>query len=216
MDATRLYRLAPGVRLGEGCIIEDFTLIGVPPAGTTEGELETVIGSGAVIRSHTVIYAGNVIGDHFATGHGALVRELNRIGHHVSVGSHAVVEHRVRISDRVRIHSGAFVPEFTVLEEEVWIGPCAVLTNARFPASPGAKAHLQGPVLRRGAKVGANATILPGVTVGEMALVAAGAVVTRDVPPRAVVAGNPARVIKTIDELVCPWEVLEKPYGDVR
>lgn len=175
--------------------------------------METRIGARAVIRSHAVVYAGNTIGDDFAAGHGALIRELNRIGNRVSIGSHAVVEHRVEIGDGVRIHSGAFVPEFTVLEEEVWIGPCAVLTNARFPASPSAKHHLQGPHLGRGARIGANATLLPGIRIGEMALVAAGSVVTRDVAPRAVVAGNPARFLKSIDELTCPWNLLEKPYG---
>ena len=76
-----------------------------------------------------------------------------------------------------------------------------VLTNAKYPLSPGVKDQLAGPVIRKGAKIGANATILPGVVVGENALVGAGAVVVRDVPAGAVVVGNPARVIRQISEL---------------
>ncbi len=77
----------PNVRLGEGVLIEDFCIIGTPPRGRVSGELETVIGDHAVIRSHTVIYAGNRVGRNFQTGNKANVRELNEIGDDVSVGS---------------------------------------------------------------------------------------------------------------------------------
>jgi acetyltransferase-like isoleucine patch superfamily enzyme len=153
------------------------------------------------VRSHTVIHAGNIIGDSFQTGNKANIRELNRIGNHVSVGTLAVIEHHVEIGNGVRIHSQAFIPEFYIIEDDVWIGPNVVLTNAKYPLSPGVKESLQGPRIKRGAKIGANATILPGVVVGEQALVGAGAVVVRDVPDRAVVVGNPARVIRQISEL---------------
>ena len=86
-----------------------------------------------------------------------------------------------------------------------WIGPNVVLTNAKYPLSPGAKDQLAGPIIRKGAKIGANVTILPGVTIGENALVGAGAVVAKDVPAGAVVAGNPARVIRQVAEL--PYSV---------
>jgi acetyltransferase-like isoleucine patch superfamily enzyme len=148
-----------------------------------------------------VIYAGNRIGRGFQTGHGVLVREENDIGDDVSVGSHSVVEHHVRIGAGARIHSNAFVPEFTVIEAGAWIGPNVVLTNALYPLSRSAKANLRGPHLCEGAKIGANATILPGVTVGRNALVGAGSVVVRDVPDDAVVAGNPARVIRKVSEI---------------
>ena len=101
----------------------------------------------------------------------------------------------------MRIHTQAFIPEFSVLEEGCWIGPNVVLTNAKYPLSPGVKDQLAGPVIRKGAKIGANATLLPGVVIGENALVGAGSVVVRDVPPGAVVVGNPARVIRQIAEL---------------
>jgi acetyltransferase-like isoleucine patch superfamily enzyme len=195
------YKLYEHVVLGEGSVIEDFCIVGTPPRGAREGELQTSIGEGAVIRSHTVIYAGNVIGRNFQTGNKVNIRESNRIGNNVSVGTLSVIEHHVDIGDGVRIHTQAFIPEFSVLEEGCWIGPHVVLTNAKYPLSPGVKDHLAGPVIRKGAKIGANATILPGVVVGEYALVGAGAVVARDVPAGSVVAGNPARVIRQISEL---------------
>jgi len=194
-------RILPNVQLGEDVEIGDFVVIGAPPRGIAEGELKTVIGRGAVIRSHTVIYAGNVIGDDLQTGHGVLIRESNTIGHRVSIGSHSVVEHHVIIEDDVRIHSNAFVPEYTILEQGCWIGPNVVMTNALYPRSPRAKETLKGPTIRPGAKIGANATLLPGIVVGENALVGAGAVVVEDVPDGAVVVGNPARVIKDVSEL---------------
>ena len=88
-----------------------------------------------------------------------------------------------------------------------------VLTNALHPLCPRGKECLKGPTIKRGAKIGANSTILPYLVVGEDALVGAGSVVVKDVPARAVVAGNPARVIKSIDELTCPLELIDKPYG---
>lgn len=195
------YRIYAGVRLGSQSTIEEYCLIGVPPRGTAEGELETVVGCGAHFRSHTVVYAGNVIGDGFQTGNKANIREANRIGHQVSVGTMSVIEHHVEIGNHVRIHSQAFIPEFSILEDEVWIGPNVVLTNAKYPLAPGVKESLKGPWLKRGAKVGANATILPGVVIGAYSLVGAGAVVVKDVPDGVVVAGNPARVIREITEL---------------
>lgn len=159
------------------------------------------IGSGAWIRSHTVIYAGNAIGRNFATGNKVNIRESNEIGDDVSVGTLTVIEHHVVIGNRVRIHSQAFIPEFSILEDDCWIGPNVVLTNAKYPQSPGVKASLKGPRIGRGAKIGANATILPGVVIGERALVGAGAVVVRDVAAGEVVVGNPARAIRSVSEL---------------
>jgi acetyltransferase-like isoleucine patch superfamily enzyme len=194
-------RIYPSVEIGENADIGDFVIIGVPPRDKGPGELKTVIGRSAVIRSHTVIYAGNIIGDNLQTGHGAMIRECNEIGHHVSIGSHTVIEHHVKIEDRVRIHSQAFIPEYSRLEQGCWIGPSVVFTNARYPLSPEAKRNLKGPVIRRGAKIGANSTLLPGVVVGENALVGAAAVVVEDVPAGKVVVGNPAQVIRDVADL---------------
>lgn len=194
-------KLYPGVELGPNSTVEDYCIIGVPPKGHKEGDLETLIDSGAYIRSHTVIYAGNKIGGNFQTGNKVNIRELNQIGNNVSIGTLSVVEHHVIIQDNVRIHSQVFVPEYTVLEEGTWIGPNVVLTNAKYPLSLGVKENLKGPTIKKGAKIGANVTVLPGVVIGENALVGAGSVVTKDIPDGAVVIGNPARTIKNISEL---------------
>jgi acetyltransferase-like isoleucine patch superfamily enzyme len=195
------HRIHDNVLLGPGCVVEDFCILGAPPRDVREGELQTTIGEGATIRSHTVIYAGNVIGRRFQTGNKVNIRESNRIGDNVSIGTLSVIEHHVEIADNVRIHTQVFIPEYSVLEEGCWVGPNVVLTNAKYPLSPGVKDRLAGPVIRRGAKIGANATLLPGVIIGEHALVGAGAVVVRDVPAGMVVAGNPARAIRPLSEL---------------
>jgi len=195
-------RCYAGVHLDDASSeVGEFVVLGVPPRGWEPGALETRIGARATIRSHTVIYAGNVIGDEFQTGHGVLIRELNQIGHRVSVGSHSIVEHHVVIGDDVRIHSNAFVPEYTVLEAGCSIGPGAALTNTRYPWSAGAKETMRGPYVEAGAILGANVTVLPGVRIGRRALVGAGAVVVGDVPGGMVVVGNPARVLRRVDEI---------------
>jgi len=205
MTSYIVYR---GVELGDGSVIEDFAIVGTPPRGKKDGELATIIGAGAVIRSHAVIYAGNVIGKNFQTGNKVNIRESNRIGDNVSIGTLSVIEHHVEIADNVRIHTQVFIPEFSVLEEGCWIGPNVVFTNAKYPLSPGVKEQLVGPVIKRGAKIGANSTLLPGVVIGEHALVGAGSVVVSDVPPGAVVVGNPARVIRQISDL--PYAAVAK------
>ncbi|MBL7075312.1 transferase [candidate division KSB1 bacterium] len=206
------YIIYPGVEIGENPSIGEYVILGQPPRGKRSGEMDTQIGAQAIIRSHTVIYAGNRIGDYFQTGHGVMVREENEIGHHVSIGTGSVVEHHVKIGHNVRIHSQAFVPEYSVLEDKCWIGPNVVLINALHPLCPKAKECLKGPTIKAGAKIGANATLLPDIEIGENALVGAGSVVVDDVPARAVVAGNPAKFIKTVDDLDCPYGLCEKPY----
>jgi acetyltransferase-like isoleucine patch superfamily enzyme len=190
----------PGVVLEADFTLGPFVIIGQPARHHTE-DLPTHIGPGALIQSHSVIYAGNRIGRNFSTGHGVLIREENEIGDDVSIGSGSNVEHHVRIGNRVRLHSNVFVPEFSVLEDECWLGPDVILTNAKYPASPGAKRALKGPYIEKGAKIGANATLLPGIRIGTNALVGAGAVVTRNVPPGSVVAGNPAQEINQVSRL---------------
>jgi len=201
MITEKKFNILDGVILGDNSVIENYCLIGVPPRGHEPGEIDTFIMENAHIRSHTVIYAGNRIGMNFQTGNKVNIREFNHIGNDVSIGTMSVIEHHVEIQDKVRIHSQVFVPEYTILEMGAWIGPNVVLTNARYPISPDAKKNLKGPIVKERAKIGANSTILPGVTIGEMALIGAGSVVTCDVDAGAVVAGNPARKIKHISEL---------------
>jgi len=187
----------PDVELGDDVTIEAFCVIGLPHIGFS-GE-KTVVGAGAVIRAGTYIYAGNVIGKNFQTGNKANIRELNKIGDNVSIGTLSVVEHHVRIADGVRLHTQVFVPEYSILDEDCWIGPGAVLTNARYPAHPDAKADLKGVHIHAGARIGANVTLLPGISVGGRSLVGAGSVVTKDVPEGVVVAGNPCIMLRKVD-----------------
>jgi acetyltransferase-like isoleucine patch superfamily enzyme len=198
---TDPHTIHPNVQLGENCRLGEYVIIGEPPLGSASGDLETVIGSNAMVRSHTIIYAGNRIGANFQTGHAVMIRELNEIGDDVSVGTHSIVEHHVKIGNGVRIHSNVFIPEYCILEEEAWVGPHAVLTNALYPRSSEAKSNLKGARLMKGSKVGANVTLLPGITIGRDALVGAGSVVVNDVPDGKVVVGNPARIIKDVSEL---------------
>lgn len=197
-DTAKIYS---NVILGKNVVIEDFCLIGVPPRGKADGELPTIIGDNSVIRSHTVIYAGNKIGKNFQTGNKANIRELNDIGDSVSVGTLSVVEHHVTIEEGVRIHTQVFIPEYSTLKKKSWVGPNVVFTNAPYPQSPDVMKNLIGPTLHENAIVGANSTLLPGIHIGKDAIVGAGSVVTKNVADGDVVAGNPARFIKKKSEL---------------
>jgi acetyltransferase-like isoleucine patch superfamily enzyme len=201
MMAAETSLVYPGVVWEGDFTLGPFAVVGQPGRGKDPHEQVTRIGAGAWIDSHTVVYAGNRIGKNFRTGHGVLIREQNEIGDDVSIGSGSNVEHHVRIGNRVRLHSNVFVPELSVLEDDCWLGPNVVLTNAKYPATPTTKENLVGPHIEMRAKIGANATVLPGVRIGTGALVGAGAVVTNDVPPGCVVVGNPARVIKDLSQL---------------
>lgn len=208
-DGCTIY---PNVSIGPGTEIEGPCIIGKPSRGRAPGEAPTVIGAGAVIRPFTTIYAGTTIGSGFQSGQGASIREDNILGDDVSVGTNAVLEFGNRIGSRTRIHSGAFL-ELTTLGDDVFVGPNVVFTDDPHPMGcPHYQDCKGGAVVEDLARIGANSTLLPGVRVGRNALVGAGSVVVDDVPPDTVVAGNPARTIKKVSELVCVAGYYARPY----
>ena len=175
--------------------------------GRKIADLTLSIGPHAIIRSFSVIYAGSRIGAHLETGHGAVIREENRIGDDFSIWNNSTVDYGCVIGSRVRVHTGVYIAQFTVIEDDVFLAPGVMIANDRHPIC---RDCMRGPTIKRAARVGINATLLPEIVVGEAALVGAGAVVTRDVPARAVVVGNPARVLGTVDQLTHSRSYLER------
>src|SRR5205814_5009885 len=205
--------VSPNVRLGEGSMVGEYAILGRAPRGKKDGELELVIGPGAVIRPFTTIYAGTRIGARLQTGQGASIREDNVIGDDVSVGTHTSLEFGNRIGSRVRIHTGCFL-ELTTIEDDVFLGPHVVFTDDPHPMCPAYLDCVRGGVVRRGARIGANSTILPGVEIGADALVGAGSVVRKPVPARAAWAANPAVEIKDeLTKLACFAGIVPPAYS---
>lgn len=151
-----------------------------------------VIGKKAVLRSNTVIYNDVEIGDYFKTGHGVLIREKTKIGDNVLIGTNTVVEGHCDIGSNISIQSNVYIPQNSSIDDYVFIGPCACFTNDRYPLR--SDYPLKGPVIKKGASIGANSTFLSGIEVGEGSMVAAGAIVTRDIPPDYLAIGAPARI----------------------
>ena len=174
--------------VGSNARIDDGATVGYrhdPDAPPAE------LGDDATVRAGTIVYADVRIGDGFTTGHNALVREETAIGDDVLVGSDTVIDGTCSIGSHVSLQTGVYVPTNTLVGDQVFVGPRAVLTNDPHPVR--CAADLAGPRLEDHVSVGANATLLPGITVEEGAFVAAGAVVTRDVPPETLAVGVPAR-----------------------
>jgi len=178
------------VKLGRGCAVQEGVILGLR---YKEGCREAVIGDRAVIRWGTVIYADVEIGDDFKTGHSVMIREKTRIGDRVVVGTNTVIDGNVEIGSYVKLESNVYIPTHTKIGSYVFIGPGAVLTNDKYPQRLRDEYEPLGPTLEDSVTVGANATILPGVRLGEGAMVAAGSVVTKDVPPWHLAIGVPAR-----------------------
>lgn len=201
----------PNVEIGPDTIVQEGAIVGEPPRNAKPGELKTKIGAQGVIRSGTVIYAGTVIGDRFSSGHGCLIRENNVIGDDCSVGTNTVLEAGNRIGSGTRVHSGCFL-EHTTLGDRVFLAPHVVFTDDPHPMCPRYLDCVLGATVEDDVSIGANATILPGLRIGAGSLVGAGSVVTRNVEPGSVVAGNPAVRIKATSELVCFKGYFERPY----
>jgi perosamine synthetase len=172
------------VHIGEGALIEENVVLGHRDDGVLS------IGPDSHIRSGTVIYSDVSIGKGFRTGHNVLIREGTEMGDDVLVGTNTVVDGHCRVGNRVAMQTNVYLTAYTVVEDGAFLGPCSVTTNDKY-MEYGAK--LAGATIKSGARIGANSTILPGITIGEKAIVGSGAVVTKDVPNGAVVVGNPAQ-----------------------
>lgn len=172
--------------IGKNCTIQGGVTI-----GNSEKD-QVIIGDNALIRSGSIIYSKVKIGSGFKTGHNILIRENTEIGDNVLIGTSAVLDGNCKLGNNISIQTGAYITAFTTIEDNVFIGPWAVTANDKYMVT-GAK--LIGPTIKKGARIGANATILPGVVIGEGAVVGSGSVVTKDVAPGKTVVGNPARVI---------------------
>jgi acetyltransferase-like isoleucine patch superfamily enzyme len=180
--------------IGENSQIFEPVTLGFPSRENLNktGFQGTTIGKNAVLRSGTIIYCDVSIGDDFQTGHNVIIREKTRIGSRVAIGTATVIEGNCRIGNNISLQSMVYIPTDTIIEDGVFIGPNTVLTNDRYP--PTRTGNLEGPHIRCGAAIGANATLLPGVCIGEGALVAAGAIVTRNVPDNMLAIGAPAKI----------------------
>lgn len=207
-ESSRIYGISS---LGKNCIILENVVLGYPSARIM-GEIRekgsrvedflfagVKIGDNAVIRPGSTIYCDVVAGDGLRTGHNAMVRENTVIGDNVLIGTNVVIDGGSKIGSDVSIQSNVYIPTNTVIEDKVFLGPCSVLANDKYPVR--VKYDLKGPILRKGASLGANSTILPGVEIGEGAMVAAGALVTKDVPAWKLAIGFPAKTIDLPDNL---------------
>ena len=202
----RSVRIYGDSKIGKNPIIMENVIIGFPTTDILKKQnwqsmkfKGARIGDNAIIRSNTVIYCNVEIGDNFVTGHNVVIRENTKIGNNVLVGTNAVIEGETTIGNNVSIQSNVYIPRRTIIEDYVFIGPNAVLTNDKYPLRK--DYELRGPIIRRGATIGANSVILPSVEIGEGAFVAAGALVTKDVPPWKLAIGFPARIKDLPDSL---------------
>jgi acetyltransferase-like isoleucine patch superfamily enzyme len=195
----------PGTVIGDGCKILDGAVVGKQPSLSPRSTAKreplppTVIGAGTIVSTGAIVFAGTTIGERVILGDQSCIRERVTIGDDVVVGRGSLVENDTTIGALTKIQAEAYITAYSTLEENVFIAPCVVTTNDNFMGRT-EKRHdlIKGPTIRRGARVGGGAILCPGIEVGEEAFVGAGAVVTKDVPPRKLVVGNPARVLRDV------------------
>lgn len=206
-----------GVELAEGCLVEAGAVLGKRPrlrpgsssqaAAPAGGPGPLTIGPGATICCGAVVYAGAALGAHVIVGDQAQIRERAVVGDRTVIGRGSTVDFATCVGDRVSIQTLVYLTAEGLVEDDVFIGPGVTTTNDDTMSRHDPAERLRGPVLRRACRIGGGAVLTPGVEVGEEAFVAAGAVVTRDVPPRAVVIGVPARVVREVpdEDLLERW-----------
>ncbi|HEV7162547.1 MAG TPA: acyltransferase [Solirubrobacteraceae bacterium] len=194
-----------GTVIGEGCVIGDHAVLGKRPhlarhSGNRGqvGGLE--LGTGVSVGSGAIVFAGATVGAGAILGDQSFLRERCAIGEGSVIGRGSVVENDVQIGARVRVQTNVYLTAFTTVEDDVFVGPGAITTNDDTMSRHGPEMQLRGAILRRACRIGGGAVLTPGVEIGEEAFVAAGSVVTRNVPARAVVMGVPARVVREVGE----------------
>jgi acetyltransferase-like isoleucine patch superfamily enzyme len=197
----------PGTVLGEGVQVLENAVVGKQPSLSPRSTAKreplppTVIGDGTIVSTGAIVFAGSRIGARVILGDQSCVRERVTVGDDVVIGRGSLVENDTTIGALTKIQADAYITAYSTLEENVFIAPCVVTTNDNFMGRTERRHELiKGPTIRRGARVGGGAIICPGVEIGEEAFVGAGAVVTKDVPPKKVVVGSPARVLRDVPE----------------
>ncbi|HEY1359749.1 MAG TPA: DapH/DapD/GlmU-related protein [Thermoleophilaceae bacterium] len=196
----------PGTVIGAGAKLQDSTVIGKPLAlgkrstAAREAPPPAVIGPGATVCAGAVVVAGAEVGAGAIVGDQAQVRERAAIGQDSVVGRGSAVDNDVTIGARVRIQTGCYITAYSTIEDDVFVAPGVTLTNDNTMARHPADYEIRGATLRRACRVGGGVVLVPGIEVGEEAFIAAGAVVVRDVPPRAVMMGVPARQVREVPE----------------
>lgn len=197
-----------GTVLGEEVVVGDNAVLGKQPRPSPTSTVKIrellpalVVGRGSSFGTGAVVYAGTAIGCQTMIADQAFVREGCTIGDFVVVGRGVTVENETFIGDYVKIQTGAYVTAYMHVEDHVFIAPGVYTTNDNFMGrTPERFEFRKGPIIRHGARVGANTTLLPGIEIGREAFVAAGSVVTRDVPPATLVMGVPARPVRPVPE----------------
>ena len=211
VEVARSATVYPGTVIGEGCRILDGAVVGkqptLSPRSTASREPlgPAELGPGTIVSTGAVVFAGTMIGERAIVGDQACVRERCAIGDDVVIGRGSLVENDTTVGARTKIQAEAYITAYSLLEDDVFIAPCVVTTNDNFMGRTEKRHALRrGPTIRRGARIGGAAVLLPGIEIGEEAFVGAGAIVIRDVPARAVVVGSPARQIREVpdDELL--------------
>jgi acetyltransferase-like isoleucine patch superfamily enzyme len=177
-------------KLGKDCMVQENVILGLK---YSEECREAIIGDRAVIRWGTIIYADVEIGDDFKTGHSVVIRDKTKIGNRIVIGTNTIIDGTVEIGSFVKLESNVYIPTHTKIGSYVFIGPGAVLANDKYPQRLRDEYEPIGPILEDSVTIGANATVLPGVLIGEGSIVGAGSVVTKDVPPWSLASGVPAR-----------------------
>jgi acetyltransferase-like isoleucine patch superfamily enzyme len=201
----------PGTVLGADVKVLEGAVVGKQPTLSSRStakreELSPAeLGEGTIVSTGAIVFAGTTVGARVILGDQSCVRERVTIGDDVVVGRGSLVENDTTIGALTKIQADAYITAYSTLEDNVFIAPCVVTTNDNFMGRTERRHELvKGPTIRRGARVGGGAILCPGVEIGEEAFVGAGAVVTKDVPARKIVVGNPARVLRDVpdDELL--------------